>query len=94
MITSYDFVNVFGTFLSTLGVWDKVFVDTQIFVITQCGIGRKKPPCQNQLDPFSRFDTIPACDGLSHDDNYHAIVASRGKIVINYKQVVQIILIF
>jgi len=55
---------------SKSGVWDKVpegsaliFGDTRaFFVITQCGIGGKKPPCQNQLDSYSRFNTIPACD--------------------------------
>jgi len=37
-------------------------------------------PCQNQLYPSSRFDTIPSCDGQAHDDSiYRASIASRGK---------------
>jgi len=32
------------------------------FLVTQCGTGRRKPLGQNELDPFGRFDTIPACD--------------------------------
>jgi len=33
------------------------------FLITQFRIGRRKLPCQNQLYPSSRFDTVAACDG-------------------------------
>ena len=33
------------------------------FLMTQCGIDGRKPPCQKQLDSSSGFDTIPACDG-------------------------------
>jgi len=32
------------------------------FPKTQRSIGRVKPACKNQLDPCSRFDTVPACD--------------------------------
>ena len=54
------------------------------FLITQCRIGGKKPPCQKQLDLSSHFDTIPACDRQTdrrtHDDSiYSASIASRGK---------------
>jgi len=35
--------------------------------LKRCTIGRKKPPCQKQLNSFSRFDTIPACDGWQTD---------------------------
>ena len=49
---------------------------------TRCEIGGKKPPCQNQLDSSSQFDTIPACDGRTdgYDDSiYRASMAPRGK---------------
>ena len=54
---------------SKSGVWDKVpNGSTQIlgehvyFLMTQRGIGGRKPPCRNQLDSSSRFDTIPVSD--------------------------------
>ena len=35
---------------------------------------------KNQLDSSSRFDTVPACDGRTHDDSiYRAGIASRDK---------------
>ena len=50
------------------------------FFITQLSIGQRMLPCQNQLYPSSRFDTIPSCDGQTHDDSiYRASIASRGK---------------
>jgi len=59
------------------------------FLITQCGLGGRKPPCQNKLDSSSRFDTVPACDRQMdrrtdrriHDDSiYRANIALRGEI--------------
>jgi len=32
------------------------------FLTTPCKITRKKPPCQNQLDPSIRFDRTLICD--------------------------------
>ena len=38
------------------------------FVMTQCRICEKKPPCQKtQLDTSSRFDTIPDCEDKETD---------------------------
>ena len=34
---------------------------------TQCTIGGRKPPCQNQLDSCIFFDTIPACARQTRD---------------------------
>jgi len=31
-------------------------------------ICRKKPKCQNQLDPSIRFDRTPTCDKQTHAD--------------------------
>ena len=36
---------------------------------------------KNQLDSSSRLDTIPACDGRTHDNMYRASIASRSKSV-------------
>jgi len=54
------------------------------FLTTQCRRGGRKPPNQNQLDPFSRFDTTPACDRQTqtqiHDDSQQLVsITSRGK---------------
>ena len=39
------------------------FLEILNFLTIQCGTGGRKPPCPNQLDSSSRFNTIPACDG-------------------------------
>jgi len=46
----------------------------------------KQSPVTKQLDYFSRFDTIPVCDGQTetdrqthNDSKYRASIASRGK---------------
>jgi len=38
-----------------------IFGSSQIS-LTQCGIGRRKPTCQNQFNSSCSFDTILACD--------------------------------
>ena len=50
-------------------IWDKVTEgSTLIFGVTRISlkhsimIGREKPPYKNQINPFNRFDTTPACD--------------------------------
>ena len=42
------------------------------FFITDCRIGGRKLPCQNQLDSSIRFDTIPACDRRADTDRHRA----------------------
>ena len=50
---------------------------------TECGIGGRKPPCQNRVNPSSRFDTLPACDEQTDRRRdttiYCGKIASRGK---------------
>jgi len=42
-----------------------IFGDTQIALQHKSGTGGRNPPCQNQLDSSSHFDTTPACNRLT-----------------------------
>ena len=50
---------------------------------TECRIGGRKPPCQNRVNPSSRFDTLPACDEQTDRRRdttiYCGKIESRGK---------------
>ena len=64
------------------------FGDTQISLLNRVGYV-KKPPCQNQLDPSSRFNTVSACDrrtdGRTHDDSiYRFLHFDRNAVRLNY----------
>ena len=41
-------------------------------------MGRKKPPCHNQLDPRIRFDRTPTCNGRT--DGHGAIASTRASL--------------
>jgi len=61
-----------------------IFGDTQIALQHKSGTGGRNPPCQNQLDSSSHFDTTPACnrltDGQMRDNSKYCARGSAGSV--------------
>jgi len=71
-------------------IWDKVpegsnliFGDTQIS-LQQCGIGGRKPPCQNPARFIQSFQHSTGLWRKHGDSKYHAVIALRGKTVLDW----------